>query len=175
MMWGWQRPRRPLGLRSRRYVRATTSKCGTRPLTKLGLRPLLHLRKQIAYTTFLPSVHQVLPAPRLTLPSRQQKLARTALPRPLSLSLLTALPRRPSNPGFLKKKQTQSSEWPLMPPSPQLLLRTHPKRKRYPPRWRLSWQLSLCLLRGTLRVRVKKPQRQHSPSPSGPQPKIKLQ
>ena len=93
----------------------------------------------------------------------------------LSLSLLTTLSRRPSSSGLLKKKQTQSREWPLMPLSPQLLLRTHPKRKRYPSRWRLSWQLSLCLLRGTLRVRVKKPQRQHSPSPSGPQPKIKLQ
>ena len=47
-----------------------------------------------AYTTLLPSVHQALPTPRPTLPPRWQRLARTAPLRPLSL--LTALPRRPS-------------------------------------------------------------------------------
>ena len=101
-----------------------------------------------------------------------QSLERTARPR--SLSFLIALPRRPSSAGLLKKKLTQPREWPLMPSSPQLLLRTYPKRKRYPPRWRLSWQLSLCLPRGTSRVRAQKPQRQHSPSPPRPQPKMKL-
>ena len=42
----------------------------------------------------------------------------------------------------------------VMPPSPQLLLKTHSKRKRYLPRWRLSWKLSLCLSRRTSRVKV---------------------
>ena len=40
---------------------------------------------------------------------------------------LSPLPRKPSSPGLLKKKQTQPMEWPMMPPSPQLLLRTPPK------------------------------------------------
>ena len=78
--------------------------CGTRPLIKLRLRPLLHLGEQRVYTTLLPSVHQALPAPRLTLPQRWQRLARTARPRPFSL--LTAIPRQPSSPRLLKKKQT---------------------------------------------------------------------
>ena len=129
---GGQRLRRPLAWRSQRYVGATASKCGTRPLTKLGLRPLLQSGEQRAYTTFLPFMHQALPAPRSTLRPRWWRLARTALPRPLSL--LTALPRKPSSLGLVKKKLTQPKEWSLMPSNPQLLLRTYPKRRRYPPR-----------------------------------------
>ena len=52
-------------------VGATTSRCGTRPLTKLGLRPLLPLGKQRVYTILLPSVHQALLDPRLTLSSKR--------------------------------------------------------------------------------------------------------
>ena len=68
--------------------------------------------------------------------------------------LLIALPRKPGSPRLLKKKLTQPREWPLMASRPQLFLKTYPKRRRYPPRWRLSWQLSLCLSRGTSRVRA---------------------
>ena len=53
----WQRPMRPLGLRSRRYVGTTASKYRMRPLTKLGLMSLLHSREQRAYNTLLPSMH----------------------------------------------------------------------------------------------------------------------
>ena len=55
-------------------------------------------------------------------------------PSEASLSLLTALPRKPSSLGLVKKKLTQPKEWSLMPSNPQLLLRTYPKRRRYPPR-----------------------------------------
>ena len=58
--------------------------------------------------------------------------------QPRSLSLLTALLKRLNILGLLKKKLIQPREWPLMPSSPQLLLKTYPKRMRYPPRWRLS-------------------------------------
>lgn len=47
-----------------------------RPLTKLGLRLLLHLEGQRVYTTLSPSVHQALLAPRLTPPPRWQNLER---------------------------------------------------------------------------------------------------
>jgi len=62
----------------------------------------------------------------------------------------------------------------VMPPSPQLLLMTHSKRKRYLPRWRLFWQLSICLPKGTSRVRAQKLQKQHSLSLPRLQQKTKL-
>ena len=146
---GWQRLRRPLRLRSRRYVETTASKCGTRPLIKLRWRPHLHLGEQRVYTTLLPSAHQVLPASRLIPPLRWQSLERIARPR--SPSLLNTLPRRLSNSRLLKKKLTQPREWPLMPSSPQLLLKTRPKRRRYPLKMEIVFATLPMLAKGDLK------------------------
>ena len=88
-----------------------------------------------ASSTLLPSVHQSMPAPRLTPLSRWQSLGRTGQIR--SLSLLVTLQKRPSSLGLLKKRLTQPREQSLMPPSSQLFLRIPSKRKRYFLGWRL--------------------------------------
>ena len=58
---------------------------GTRPSTKLGLRPLLHSGEQRVYTTLLPSVHLALPVQQLILPPRWQTWTRPVQPRSLVL------------------------------------------------------------------------------------------
>ena len=54
MKWEWQRLRKLLRLRSRRCVSTTTSKCVTRPSTKLGLRSPLPLVESVYYS---PAIH----------------------------------------------------------------------------------------------------------------------
>ena len=50
-MYKWQRPRKPSRLRYWGYVGTTALKCGTKLLTKMGLRLHLHLGGQRVYTT----------------------------------------------------------------------------------------------------------------------------
>ena len=61
----------------------------------------------------------------------------------------------------VEKETDMTKEWPLMPLSPQLLLRILPKRKRYLPGWKLFLQLFQCLLK-TPKVKTKDPRRQPS-------------
>ena len=132
----WQRLRRPSRLRSRRCVGTTTSKCGMRPLTNLGLSPPLPLGGQKAYTILQPFVLQASWNLKLTLPPMRQILARKAQLR--SFLPLTALPRRLSSLRLLRRKQIQTRKWPMVPSSLQLPLRTPPRKKRPPTTWRLS-------------------------------------
>ena len=122
----WQKLKRPSELRSRRCIGTTTSRCGIRPSTKLGLRPHFPLKEQRVYTTLLPFVCLAPLTLKLTLPPRRQILAwRTQL---RSFLLLSVHPRRSSSLRFLEKKLAQSGKLPKMLPNLQLPLKTPLRR-----------------------------------------------
>ena len=117
-------------LRSQGYVETTAAKCGMRPLSKLGLRPLLHSREQRVYTALLLSTHQALLVPRLTPPPMWQNLGRAAWLK--SLLPLTAHSRRLSSIGLLKKKLMLTRGVASDATKPLVVSQDPPKEKEVP-------------------------------------------
>ena len=152
------------------YVGTTTSKYGMKLLTKLGLRLLLYLGRQRVSTTFQSFMPPFRAASKQTPLPRLQILRRAAPTR--SLPPLAALQKWPSSLGWMEKRLRWLREWPLIPPSPQLLPRILPKTRRHPG-WRLFLQLLHYLPKVTPKAQTKDLRSPQSPNPR-PYPKEKL-